>query len=273
MATVAGTVMGLYAGILAATVPAALSHILVASLISAPAALMLAAVMLPPEGDANLVAVTMQSPYSSSMDALVSGTGEGLRLLANIIGMLIVFVALVYLVDQGLALIPTGTGAPHSGRPIWTATGSAGMADRHTLERSPYCRGVIGHQGVHQRISSVSGTGCTGTGCTERTQPPDHDLRPLRLCEFWQPGHHDRRPDCDVPGTFGRYSASLPTISLGWPAGNLHDWLFGGPYPVTTRFVPNATGNHLSKPVPLLLSIHALTRNDKNHEQTLRHPH
>ena len=109
MATVAGTVMGLYAGILAATVPAALSHILVASLISAPAALMLAAVMLPPEGDANLVTVTMQSPYSSSMDALVSGTGEGLRLLANIIGMLIVFVALVYLVDQGLALIPTVT--------------------------------------------------------------------------------------------------------------------------------------------------------------------
>ncbi|MDE0950124.1 MAG: hypothetical protein OSA45_02585 [Halioglobus sp.] len=109
MATVAGTVMGLYAGILAATVPAALSHILVASLISAPAALMLAAVMLPPEADANIVAVNMQSPYSSSMDALVSGTGEGLRLLANIVGMLIVFVALVYLVDQGLALIPAGT--------------------------------------------------------------------------------------------------------------------------------------------------------------------
>ena len=48
MATVAGTVLGLYAGILGSTIPTALSHILVASLISAPAAILVAAVMLPP---------------------------------------------------------------------------------------------------------------------------------------------------------------------------------------------------------------------------------
>jgi CNT family concentrative nucleoside transporter len=111
MATVAGTVMGLYAGILASTMPSALSHILVASLVSAPAAIMLAAVMLPPDSDTNTAApVNMQSPYSGSMDALVSGTGEGLRLLANIIGMLIVFVALVYLADRALGLIPSSAG-------------------------------------------------------------------------------------------------------------------------------------------------------------------
>ncbi|MCB1688762.1 MAG: hypothetical protein KDI33_09765 [Halioglobus sp.] len=111
MATVAGTVMGLYAGILANTLPTALSHILVASLISAPAAIMLAAVMLPPGEGNHDAPINMQSHYSGSMDALVSGTGEGLRLLANIIGMLIVFVALVYLADALLGLIPTG-GAP-----------------------------------------------------------------------------------------------------------------------------------------------------------------
>ena len=108
MATVAGTVLGLYAGILAPTVPDALSHILVASLISAPAALMLAAVMIPPGAAVAKVAVNMASPYSGSMDALVSGVGEGLRLLANIIGMLIAFVALVYLTDKALGLLPTG---------------------------------------------------------------------------------------------------------------------------------------------------------------------
>ena len=71
--------------------------------------LILAAVMLPPGGGLDTVApVNMDSPYSGSMDALVTGTGDGLRLLANIIGMLIVFVALVYLVDRGLGLIPTG---------------------------------------------------------------------------------------------------------------------------------------------------------------------
>jgi CNT family concentrative nucleoside transporter len=107
MATVAGTVLGLYAGILAPAVPDALSHILVASLISAPAALLLAAVMVPPESTA-VTPVAMASPYRDSMDALVTGTGEGLRLLANIVGMLIVFVALVYLVDSALGLIPVG---------------------------------------------------------------------------------------------------------------------------------------------------------------------
>lgn len=108
MATVAGTVLGLYAGILAATVPDALSHILVASLISAPAALLLAAIMVPPGKAEAEVAVNMASPYSGSMDALVTGVGEGLSLLANIIGMLIAFVAMVYLVDKTLGLLPVG---------------------------------------------------------------------------------------------------------------------------------------------------------------------
>lgn len=106
MATVAGTVLGLYAAILSTTVPTALSHILVASLISAPAAIMLAAVMLPPSGNAVEASIDMKSPYAGSLDAIVSGTGEGLRLLANIIGMMIVFVALVFLVDVMLGLIP-----------------------------------------------------------------------------------------------------------------------------------------------------------------------
>jgi CNT family concentrative nucleoside transporter len=106
MATVAGTVLGLYAGILSATVPDALSHILVASVISAPAALLLAGVMLPPEAGGEQAAINMASPYTGSMDALVTGTGEGLRLLANIIGMLICFVALVFLVNATLGLLP-----------------------------------------------------------------------------------------------------------------------------------------------------------------------
>lgn len=107
MATVAGTMLGLYAGILASSIPTSLSHILVASLISAPAAIMLAAVMVPPAGASAHAPVAMDSPYSGAMDALVSGAGEGLRLLANIIGMLILFVALVFLADLVLGLAPT----------------------------------------------------------------------------------------------------------------------------------------------------------------------
>ena len=110
MATVAGTVMGLYAGILSDSLPTALSHILIASLISVPAAILISAVMLPPAGESATADVRLASPYRDSMDALVSGTGEGLRLLANIIGMLIVFVALVYLADRALGLVQTSAG-------------------------------------------------------------------------------------------------------------------------------------------------------------------
>lgn len=111
MATVAGTVLALYAGILTPILPSALSHILVASLISAPAAITLAAVMVPPETRLEEATPPLFSAYSSSMDALVQGTSEGLRLLASIVAMLIVFVALVHLVDLALGLIP-GTSEP-----------------------------------------------------------------------------------------------------------------------------------------------------------------
>ena len=105
MATVAGTVLGLYATILTDTIPNALSHILVASLISAPAALLLGGIMVPADGHHTAVPIALQSPYNGAMDAIVSGTGEGLRLLANIVGMLIVFVALVALADKALGLL------------------------------------------------------------------------------------------------------------------------------------------------------------------------
>ncbi|MFK7975888.1 MAG: NupC/NupG family nucleoside CNT transporter [Halioglobus sp.] len=111
MATVAGTVLALYAGILSPLLPSALSHILVASLISAPAALLLAAVIIPPQSSRPEETQALTSNYGSSMEALVQGTSEGVRLLANIVAMLIVFVALVHLIDIMLGLIP-GTDEP-----------------------------------------------------------------------------------------------------------------------------------------------------------------
>lgn len=106
MSTVAGTVMALYAGILSPVLPNALSHILVASLISAPAAILLARIMVPGDRSRDVSPVDLTSPYTDSLDALVTGTGEGLRLLGNIIAMLIVFVALVYLADALLGTLP-----------------------------------------------------------------------------------------------------------------------------------------------------------------------
>ncbi|MCU0970671.1 MAG: nucleoside:proton symporter [Gammaproteobacteria bacterium] len=106
MATVAGTVMALYASILGPAVPGAMGHILTASLISAPAALMVAGLMVPGDGrrtDGDLGALP---ETASTMDAITGGTVDGLRLLAHIVAMLVVLVALVSLANQLLGLLP-----------------------------------------------------------------------------------------------------------------------------------------------------------------------
>ncbi|MBV8032756.1 MAG: nucleoside:proton symporter, partial [Betaproteobacteria bacterium] len=83
--------------------PEATAHLLIASVLSAPAALVIAFVMVPPAG-ATGGALDWRSEASGSMDALTRGTLEGAQLLVNIVAMLVVFVALVALVN--LALTP-----------------------------------------------------------------------------------------------------------------------------------------------------------------------
>jgi concentrative nucleoside transporter, CNT family len=112
MAGVAGTVMVLYAGIIGPLVPAAMGHILAASLISAPAALIVAALMVPPTGPPTAGGVSVESAGKSSMDAIVRGTTDGLALLLNIAALLIVLVALVTLLNLALAALPAIGGAP-----------------------------------------------------------------------------------------------------------------------------------------------------------------
>jgi CNT family concentrative nucleoside transporter len=113
MATIAGTVMVLYATILEPVVPYAMGHILAASLISAPAAIIVSALMIPPEGPPAEAAGVMVSSYKGSMDAIVRGTADGLALLLNIVALLIVLIALVTLVNLALSSLP-----PYGGSPI-----------------------------------------------------------------------------------------------------------------------------------------------------------
>jgi CNT family concentrative nucleoside transporter len=112
MAGIAGTVMVLYAAVLGPVIPAAMGHILAASILSAPAALVIAALMVPPEGTPTSGRLTVPSSATSSMDAITRGTLDGLSLLLNIVALLLVLVALVTLVNLGLALLPDVGGAP-----------------------------------------------------------------------------------------------------------------------------------------------------------------
>jgi CNT family concentrative nucleoside transporter len=103
MASIAGTVLFLYASILGKIVPGAVAHLLIASILSAPAALAVAFVMVPPSGAPAGGRIDMPSEYASSMDALTRGTLEGAQLLLNIVAMLVVCVALVALVNLAIA--------------------------------------------------------------------------------------------------------------------------------------------------------------------------
>jgi CNT family concentrative nucleoside transporter len=111
LATVAGTVFVLYATILQPVIPGALGHILVASFMSLPAAILIARIMIP--GDAQTEAtVAPEFKYRSSMDAIARGTEDGLRLWLGIVAMLLVIIALVALADIILGHLPDFSGAP-----------------------------------------------------------------------------------------------------------------------------------------------------------------
>ena len=112
MATIAGTVMVLYASILADTIPDAMGHILTASLISAPAALLIALMMIPPTTQTEAEQLMPAQQASSSMDAVTQGTLQGVQLLINIVAMLLVFVALVSLINLMLGWLPSLDGEP-----------------------------------------------------------------------------------------------------------------------------------------------------------------
>ncbi len=115
MSTIAGTVMVLYSVILQGVIENPLGHILTASVISAPAAIMLALIMVPAregsDSDEALQAQEVMEPkYHNVMDAIAQGTGDGLKLTANVAAMLLVLVALVALINSALSLVPVPGG-------------------------------------------------------------------------------------------------------------------------------------------------------------------
>lgn len=106
MATVAGTVLALYATVLSGTIEGSAGHIIAASLINIPGALMLSRLTLPEgftEGPEELE-IAIENPPQSSMDAIAQGAIDGIQIVAAVAAMLIVMVALVALVNSVLAI-------------------------------------------------------------------------------------------------------------------------------------------------------------------------
>ncbi|MEM7192026.1 MAG: nucleoside transporter C-terminal domain-containing protein [Pseudomonadota bacterium] len=107
MATIAGNMFVLYAAVLAPVLTDAAGTLMVASVISAPASVAIAALMVP--GDYTGDAVEQSGPEedaTSAVEAIVNGTLAGLRLVVAVAALLIVAIALVHLVNEALALLP-----------------------------------------------------------------------------------------------------------------------------------------------------------------------
>jgi CNT family concentrative nucleoside transporter len=112
LSVIAGTVFVLYATILRNVMPAALGHLLVASMMSLPAGILIARIMVPGEAGTDLTGQQESMQYRSTMDAMTRGTQDGLKLYLQIIAMLIVTTALVALANIILAQLPQVWGAP-----------------------------------------------------------------------------------------------------------------------------------------------------------------
>jgi concentrative nucleoside transporter, CNT family len=107
MAGVAGTVMVIYASFLAPLVPNALGNILVASVISTPAGLAVAALLVPfGPAEAAEERLVIEDPPLSALDALVKGTIDGVPVLVGIVATLLVAVAFVALINAALGELP-----------------------------------------------------------------------------------------------------------------------------------------------------------------------
>ncbi len=114
LACIAGTVLVVYASLLAQVIPDSLGHVLTASIIHAPAALVVAALLVPEEEPPTLGDQLPPSQASGSMDAIARGTSDGLQLFLAVVAMLLSLLALVKLANLVLALLPALAGAPLS---------------------------------------------------------------------------------------------------------------------------------------------------------------
>ncbi len=106
MATIAGSVMVIYSAMLGAQFEGVLGHLITKSIMSVPAAVLFAHILLP---DDNGSAQDLQQPpkiYSSAMDSITRGTGDGLALYLNIIAILIVLTAFVARANSVVGFLP-----------------------------------------------------------------------------------------------------------------------------------------------------------------------
>lgn len=115
MATVAGGVLAAYIGFLGGNDPVLrlefAKHLLAASVMAAPGAIVVSKMLFPQtESIDTNVEVSKDKIGSNILDAIATGTTEGLKLAANVAAMLLVFIAFIAMINYGLGKIGSLTG-------------------------------------------------------------------------------------------------------------------------------------------------------------------
>ncbi|SDY73410.1 concentrative nucleoside transporter, CNT family [Lysobacter sp. yr284] len=130
MAHIAGGVLAAYVGMLGAGDPEAQAfyakHLLAASIMAAPATLVIAKILVPETGEPltrGTIKMEVEKNTANIIDAAAAGAGDGLRLALNIGAMLLAFIALMALINAPLTWIGEHTGlAAAIGKPTSLST-------------------------------------------------------------------------------------------------------------------------------------------------------
>ena len=228
MATVAGTVMALYATFLQPVLAGAAGHILLASVMSAPAALVIARLMVPWTDDGDTTGTEQIDDAFKSrsvMEAIATGTTDGIRLVVSVSAMLVVMVALVALVDMALSAATSPFGLSISAQQIFGwAMSTARTSDRDTLERSGTGRPVDRREDRAQRTDCIFAIGGYERSGAVGSQQADSDLCIVRFRQFRFPRDHDRWSDGTVSGQTSRYPVPWSALAGLGHLVNLDDW-------------------------------------------------
>lgn len=112
LATISGSMLALEATVIGDVVPDAVGHLLSASLITLPGVIVVGHLLIPESQPITSGRTRIDRGADSVMDAITTGTQNGLMLLLNIIAMIVVMVGLVYLVNVVLGLFPNFNGEP-----------------------------------------------------------------------------------------------------------------------------------------------------------------
>jgi len=107
-ATTAGGVLAAYVAMLSHAVPGIAGHLIACSVMSAPASLVIAKLMLPEEAGRDYqheASVNIPKSSENVLDAITQGTGDGIRLAVNVGGMLVVFLAMTAMLNAALGYV------------------------------------------------------------------------------------------------------------------------------------------------------------------------